>query len=142
MTWDMIKSTDEEIELIDNKLGDYNKTQVQYTSKMDYVPLNFHIKNEQGRIIAGINALTCWQMLHISELYVDDNYRGQDIGTILLNKVESQAKAIGATTSHTDTFDWQAKDFYLKLGYEVFGVIDDCPKGHKRFFLMKRLQEK
>lgn len=139
MTWDMINSTMEEVELIDNKLGDYNKTQVQYTSKMDYLPLNFHIKNEQGNIIAGINALTCWQMLHISELYVDDHYRGQEIGTTLLNKVEYEAKTIGATISHTDTFDWQAKDFYLKLGYEVFGVIDDCPQGHQRFFLKKCL---
>lgn len=139
MKWDLIKSTAEEIALIDNKLGDYNKTQVQYTSKMDYLPLNFHIKDEQGNIIAGINALSCWQMVHISELYVDENYRGKEIGSTLLNKVESEAKDIGATTSHTDTFDWQAKDFYLKLGYEVFGVIEDCPKGHKRFFLKKRL---
>jgi len=126
----MIKSTDVEIELIDNKLGDYNTTQVQYSSEMDYLPLNFHIKDEQGCIIAGINALTCWQMLHISELCVDDSYRGKNIGTDLLKKVESEAKAIGATVSHTDTFDWQAKDFYLKLGYEVFGVIEGCPEGH------------
>lgn len=139
MNWNIIKSTAEEIELIDNKLGDYNKTQVQYTSKMDYLPLNFHIKDEQGNIIAGINALSCWQMVHISELYVDENNRGKEIGSTLLNKVESEAKAIGATTSHTDTFDWQAKDFYLKLGYEIFGVIDDCPNGHQRFFLKKRL---
>ena len=139
MKWNIIKSTSEEIELIDNKLGDYNKTQVQYTSKMDYLPLNFHIKDDQGTIIAGINALSCWQMVHISELYVDENNRRKEIGTMLLSKVESEAKAIGATTSHTDTFDWQAKDFYLKLGYEIFGVIEDCPKGHKRFFLKKRL---
>lgn len=30
MNWNIIKSTEEEIELIDNTLGDYNKTQVQY----------------------------------------------------------------------------------------------------------------
>ncbi len=139
MKWDIIKSTAEEIERIDNKLGDYNKTQVQYTSKMDYLPLNFHIKDEQGNVIAGINALSCWQMLYISELYVDEKDRGKSIGRFLLHTVEVEAKAIGATLSHTDTFDWQAKGFYLKLGYEVFGVIEDCPKGHKRFFLKKQL---
>ncbi|PJD95751.1 MAG: GNAT family N-acetyltransferase [Legionella sp.] len=139
MKLDIIQSSAEEIELIDNKLGDYNKTQVQYTAKMDFLPLNFHIKDEQGSIIAGINALSCWQMLHISELYVDEYHRGKAIGSLLLNKVETEAKAIGATISHTDTFDWQAEGFYLKHGYEVFGVIDDCPKGHKRFFLKKYL---
>jgi GNAT superfamily N-acetyltransferase len=140
MKWDIIQSSAEEIELIDNKLGDYNKTQVQYTSEMDFLPLNFHIKDDQGSIVAGINALSCWQMLHISELYVDEHHRGKAIGSFLLNKVEAEARAIGAIISHTDTFDWQAEDFYLKHGYEVFGVIEDCPKGHKRFFLKKHLK--
>ena len=40
---------------------------------------------------------------------------------------------------HLDTFDFQAKDFYLKHGYEVFGVLDDCPKGHKRYYMKKVL---
>ncbi|WP_202127900.1 hypothetical protein [Clostridium sp. C2-6-12] len=42
---------------------------------------------------------------------------------------------------HLDTFDFQAKDFYLKHGYEVFGVLDDCPMEHKRYY-MKRLYSK
>ncbi|PPE03578.1 hypothetical protein HCUR_00960 [Holospora curviuscula] len=25
------------------------------------------------------------------------------------------------------TFDFQVKDFYLKQGYEIFGVLEDCP---------------
>ena len=43
------------------------------------------------------------------------------------NYEEEEAKAMGATLVHLDTFDWQAKDFYLKHGYEIFGVLDDCP---------------
>ncbi|CAL7961072.1 hypothetical protein MIDIC_240060 [Alphaproteobacteria bacterium] len=33
------------------------------------------------------------------------------LGSRLLNKVESEAKAMGASLSHLGTFDWQAKDF-------------------------------
>lgn len=139
MTWNIVKSTAAEMELIDNTLGDYNKTQVQYIPHMDLLPLNFHIKDETGRIIAGINALSCWQMVSINELYVDENHRGKGLGTLLINKIEDEAKAFGALMSHTDTFDWQAKDFYLKCGYEVFGVLENCPVGHKRFFLKKCL---
>ncbi|WP_419727432.1 hypothetical protein [Terrisporobacter petrolearius] len=40
---------------------------------------------------------------------------------------------------HLDTFDFQAKDFYIKNGYEIFGVLDECPKNHKRYFLKKSL---
>ena len=139
MKWNIIKSTRDDVELVDCALGDYNKSQLKYIPQMDYLPLNFHIKDDHGKIIAGINALSCWQMLHIAELYVDDNYRAQGIGSTLLRKVESEAKELGALVSHTDTFDWQALDFYLKLGYEEFGVIEDCPLGHKRYFLKKVL---
>jgi len=66
-------------------------------------------------------------------------YRGQDLGSQLLNKIELEAKAIGTTLVHLDTFDFQAKDFYLKAGYEIFGVLDDCPKGHQRYYLKKKL---
>jgi hypothetical protein len=29
--------------------------------------------------------------------------------------------------------DFQAKDFYKKNGYEVFGELDNVPDGHKRY---------
>jgi len=28
----------------------------------------------------------------------------------------------------------------IKNGYEIFGVLDECPKNHKRYFLKKSLQ--
>lgn len=70
----------------------------------------------------------------ISEFWIDLDYRNQGIGSKLLRKIEEEAKNYGATASHTDTFDWQAKDFYLKYGYEVFGTIENCPPGHGAFF--------
>ncbi len=53
------------------------------------------------------------------------------MGAILLNKIETEAKAKGCYLIHLDTFDFQAKDFYLKNGYEIFGVIENCPPNHK-----------
>ena len=46
---------------------------------------------------------------------------------------------MGCTLSHLDTFDFQAKDFYLTKGYEIFGELENCPPGHKRIFLKKYL---
>lgn len=136
---DLIKSDSDIIKQIDNLLGDFNKTQVDYNSRMDYLPLNFHIKDDTGALIAGINSFSCWQMLYLSEFWVKEEYRGQGLGTRLLKKVETEAKHHGTLIVQTDTFDWQAKDFYLKFGYKVFGVIDNCPKGHQRFYLKKVL---
>jgi hypothetical protein len=39
--------------------------------------------------------------------------------------------------SHLNTFDWQAKAFYEKPGYVIFGVLEDCPRGHTRHYLKK-----
>ena len=87
-----------------------------------------------------INSLMyCWGMLYIDVLFVDESHRGQQLGNLLLSKVESEAKSMGASLSHLDTFDWQAKDFYLKKGYEVFGILEGCPKGHKRYYMKKTL---
>lgn len=42
-----------------------------------------------------------------------------------------------------DTFDFQACEFYEKHGYTAFGVLEDCPTGHCRFYMEKKLwQEK
>jgi hypothetical protein len=38
-----------------------------------------------------------------------------------------------------DTFDFQARGFYERNGYELFGTLDDCPPGHKRYYLKKAL---
>lgn len=51
------------------------------------------------------------------------------------------AKAMGVKLVHLDTFDFQAKDSYLKHGYKILGVLGDCPKGHKRYYLKKILPE-
>ncbi|CAL7961075.1 hypothetical protein MIDIC_240061 [Alphaproteobacteria bacterium] len=38
--------------------------------------MNFHIKGEQGNIIAGINALMyCWGIVYIDVLAVDEDHR-------------------------------------------------------------------
>jgi len=52
---------------------------------------------------------------------------------------EVEARKRGARYAYLDTFDFQAPEFYKKYGYEVFGVLEDFPSGHTRYFMKKQL---
>ena len=140
MSFDITISNEKETQFVDDKIVAFNRSHTPFTQDSDFISLNFHIKDKDGFVIAGINSLMyCWGMLYIDVLFVEESHRGGQLGSLLLRKVEAEAKSMGASLSHLDTFDWQAKDFYLKAGYEIFGVLDACPPGHKRYYMKKIL---
>ena len=141
VSFDFMASTSVEKDFIYSAIVNNNLEQVAPTQKNHRIPFNYCFKNNEI-VIAGINAeMYFWNILHISILFVDKDYRHNKLGSYLLKKVESEAKQMGATLVHLDTFDFQAKDFYLKHGYEIFGILEDCPPGHKRYYLKKTLKK-
>jgi GNAT superfamily N-acetyltransferase len=136
----MCESTAEERDTIDRKIVAFNRARVPFEQNEDFVSLSHVLKGNAGQMIGGINAtLYCWNIVYIDVLYVEEAHRGRGLGRLLLEKAESKAKALGGYLSHLDTFDWQAKEFYEKLGYVVFGVLEDCPRGHTRNYLKRRI---
>ena len=134
------QSTEEEAKAIDDLLVEFNGSQVPFSQDPSFIPLNFHIKDKEGKLAAGINAfLYCWNILYIDMLFVDSAHRGRGYGRQLLRHVETKAMDLGAKLVHLDTFDFQAEGFYLKHGYEVYGILEGCPSGHRRFHLKKNL---
>ncbi len=78
--------------------------------------------------------------LHIIDvLWIKEEFRKDGYGSTLLKEVEKIVKEKGCKLVHLDTFDFQAKDFYLKHGYEIFGVLDNCPCGRKRYYMKKNI---
>jgi GNAT superfamily N-acetyltransferase len=139
ISFDLTASTEKEKEFMGNAIEDYNRHTLPPTQKEAFVPLNYCFK-DKTKIIAGINAVMYfWKVVYVSILFVDQAYRHTKLGSYLLRKIEVEAKAMGATLVHLDTFDFQAKDFYLKQGYEIFGVLENCPPGHNRYYFKKLL---
>jgi hypothetical protein len=52
---------------------------------------------------------------------------------------ESYARSRGAIGATVETHSFQARPFYERLGYEVFGTLDGHPPGHVKFYLRKAL---
>ena len=57
----------------------------------------------------------------------------------MLLALEDKARERGCEFSHLDTFSYQARPFYEKLGYEVFATLEDYPPGQQRFYMKKTL---
>lgn len=129
-----------EDDLIVDRLVKYNISKVPLKQEIDFLWINRIVELKDGEIIAGIlSKMYCWNCLYIDVLWVKEEYRNQGLGSNLLKEIEGIAKEKGCHLIHLDTFDFQAKDFYLKYGYEIFGVLDQCPEGHKRYFLKKSI---
>lgn len=131
---------DGDADYIIDRLVEYNLSQVPAEQETLFDTLDKKITDDNGKIIAGcVGRMYCWNVAYIDTLWVDEIFRGKGLGSKLLDKVERIAKQKGCYLIHLDTFSFQAKEFYEKQGYEVFGVLEDCPKGHCRYYLKKCL---
>ena len=138
--FDIVNCVDNDADYICDRLVEYNLTQVPKTQETDFVNFNKKILDENGQIIAGCLAkMYCWNVIYIDILWIDEAYRKQGLGSKMLEEIECIALEEGCHLIHLDTFDFQGKDFYIKQGYEIHGVLDDCPQGHKRFYLKKSI---
>ncbi len=138
--FEIINCVDTDADYICDKLVEYNLSRVPKTQETDFVNIYKKIVNDEGEIIAGCLAkMYCWNVIYVDILWIDEAYRKQGLGSKLLKEIERIAVEENCTLIHLDTFDFQAKDFYIKHGYEVFGVLEDCPKEHCRYYLKKKL---
>ncbi|MHC8319806.1 GNAT family N-acetyltransferase [Pseudomonas sp. GB2N2] len=97
------------------------------------------VRNDQGEILGGLYGRFFYQWLFIELISVPEQARGEGMGSKLMGMAEDLAREKECIGIWLDTFDFQAPEFYKKLGYSELGQIVDYPPGHKRFFFQKRL---
>jgi ribosomal protein S18 acetylase RimI-like enzyme len=57
-----------------------------------------------------------------------------------MKMVEEAAVERGCTRAQVHTWDFQARGFYERFGYEVTGRMTDYPPGNTLFWLRKELK--
>lgn len=97
------------------------------------------IKDTHHKPIGGVIVSFLWNGMHIDSLWVDAGYRNRGLGRKLMAMAETEAVKRGSTVAYTDTFTCQAPEFYKKLGYQQYGVIQDFPEGNCLYYLSKKL---
>jgi ribosomal protein S18 acetylase RimI-like enzyme len=126
-----------DLKFLENSIYQFNMKQ---TGFYDGKELAIFVRDEQGEIGAGLSGFTWGSNLYIAFLWVKEDWRGQGYGSRLLAAAEKEAIARGCRQASLNTHSFQAPDFYPRFGYEVIGVLEDYPLGHRHIYYRKSLQ--
>ena len=97
------------------------------------------LRDDQGAIRGGLVGFLAWQWLSVELLWVDESLRGQGYGSSILARAECLARDSGCVGAKLDTYEFQARPFYERRGYVVFGVLDGYPANTRTYYLRKTL---
>ncbi|ATY89745.1 GNAT family N-acetyltransferase [Pectobacterium atrosepticum] len=126
----------DEEEFVIESLWKHNE---QYES-VDISPLFLNFKDDENNIIAGLISRTWWGALEVQYLWVSEAYRKSGLGRKLMQKAENEALKRGYHQAYVDTFGFQAKGFYEKLGYTEYGNLPGYAHKHTRHYLAKLIR--
>ncbi|CAN5914468.1 GNAT family N-acetyltransferase [soil metagenome] len=101
--------------------------------------LAIEVRDAEGATIGGLWGNSGYDWLFVHLLVVPEPLRGQGVGKQLMSLAETEATTRGCRGVWLDTFEFQARSFYERIGYECFGELGDYPKGFSRFFMKKVL---
>jgi GNAT superfamily N-acetyltransferase len=120
-----------------NGLIQYNET---HAGPHGWQPLAVLVRDPAtGRTLGGLSGASFHGWLFIELFWLPEDLRSGGLGTRLMRQAEAEAARRGCRGIWLDTYSFQARGFYEKLGYTLFGTLDDCPPSHQRFYLHKRL---
>ncbi|MBP2620644.1 GNAT family N-acetyltransferase [Streptococcus panodentis] len=104
-------------------------------------PQDLYLKREiDGDLAALLHAQQVLDNIHVKALVVDKEHQKKGLGASLLAELEEKAAEAGVTSITLSTKSYQAKDFYIKQGYEIYGQLEDVPqKGVVKYHFVKRL---
>jgi len=124
-----------DVDVLPHALEAYNES--KWPRHPPWRPLAIFLR-EKSRIVAGLAGETYCGWLFVKYLWVSEGLRGRGVGRELMVRAEARARERGCHSAWLDTFSFQARGFYEKLGYQEFGRLDYPPDHHKHF-LRKRL---
>jgi len=103
-------------------------------------PLVITLRDASNAITGGLWGYTGYGWLFTQLLALPPSQRGQGTGTKIMHMAEQEAVTRGCRAAWLDTFEFQARAFYERIGYVCFSELADYPPGFSRYFMKKELQ--
>ena len=139
-------NSEERRELITKKLFEFNQAQSKQVVECDRAKtdlptfIEIYAEVKPQKLVGGLIGYIDWGLwFYIDTIWVDADYRNEGIGQYLVTCAEQKAQNKGIKRARLCTFDFQALLFYRKLGYTVYGKLEDFPEDHTLYYLKKLL---
>lgn len=126
----------EDLQFLEEQINAFNFTT---TGIHDARLLVVLLRDDSGRIYAGLSGHTWGGVAEVRFLWVDASKRHAGVGSQLLQAAEEEARSRGCQKVVLSTHSFQAPDFYRRHGYVIAGEFAEYPRGHRSIFLEKPL---
>ena len=139
MDYKIVDLTKEEAAYIGEKINEIVPREVD-ADEEEFV---LKVEDENGEIIGGCIAEAYeyhWSRVLLEELWVDERYRHQGIGSMIIREVERIAREKGCRVVTLGTASYMARPFYEKHGYTVFTTLKKA-NGYIDYSLVKYLDK-
>jgi ribosomal protein S18 acetylase RimI-like enzyme len=125
-----------DLKVVDAGLSRFNHAAADLTAVR---PLACFARDAEGSVVGGVRARQWGAALEVQVLWVDESRRRQGVATRLMRLLEDEARRRGAKLAYLDTFSFQARGFYERLGYAVAARLDGFPDGIEKYLMTRRL---
>lgn len=107
----------EDILILENGIKEYDDKQKKRNNHI--VSFAFFMRDENGKIVGGSQGEIMFGHLFISQLWISELLRRKGYGTNLMRATEKLAHDKECHFIAVNTMEWQALDFYKKLGFYI-----------------------
>lgn len=97
----------------------------------------FFIRDENGQIMGGCKGDILYGCMFVSDLWVSEGLRNKGYGSKLMDAAEQYGKEKGCLFAAVNTMDWEALNFYKKLGFYIEFERHGFEKNSIFYFLRK-----
>jgi len=125
----------EDARVIDQGLDDSNAAAAPIH---DVRALACFARLEGGTVVGGAIGRTWGKCCELQRLWVHPTHRRAGLGTRLVRQFEEAAVARGCSVFYLDTFSFQARPFYERLGYEAKLEIRGFAPGIAKYIMVRR----
>jgi GNAT superfamily N-acetyltransferase len=123
----------EDLLLLEDRIYEFN---VQVTGVADGKLFACFLREADGVAVGGVSGWTWGGTCYVRHLFVPTHLRNQGCGIALMRAVEVEAKARGCAQIVLETLDFQAPEFYLRLGSKIAGRVVGYPHRHERLTMV------